>query len=415
MSENPYAAPTDTDETSEDSAWPECPRFHVSLNVLKDSIDEETARKMLAACEPMPASYNTTPVAPASGRKSLGWLLLLAVAVVAIMFSGPQPSTSVTTERIDTIPTYVRVLSATVISFGSILLAFGIYLVVRFRFKVAEADPPPWGEQQIQFRPEWFAVNKRSKDDIRIETRCPWNETHIHQCDDGWMLLSNFTFPTLIRRQRIESSATQAALHGFFQQLADWQHATRFVGDQTKAVQSDPPASNKCLPSAPTEGIPFKIQTRDEIQLRRKLSKTIRRLFPTYSAKIPWLPSPSTWIAASWIQIVLSLAAILVHFADNSAAFAFVVGVPGLIFGGLILFIAKAFSAETQTSGVVTADKLWLDSKTHQQIVSLSDYPNRHIVEGVLLLGSKNGKSVFVLAQESFNENDWTKVWEQIV
>ena len=394
MKSNPYEfSNVDDPQQNTDAACHACPEFFEVIRI-QGNLSESQALRMAARCKAIPRRN------PKTGKPTStinGLLPVWGVCALLVYFTGSKLVNDIKTANFG-FENLLFWLTTVVIPVFSIAVVFVTYR--RIRFRIETADPPIWGDKNIELGEQFYSAERHSRDGKLCHTLFPWQATQVLASSEAWLLNLQMVNPILIPRSWLTTDQ-QAVFDRFLDGLNDWQ--------VSQSKQHNLASLPDVFPPLPTDGIQFKVGTEQHADFER-LSPQIYALFPKMH-RHPFLLTKA-WAWKCW-GICICLCAVcwpcyvLFFVGKGTINLAFLL--PCLLGWGFYqLGRSTAQNPVPGITGVITDSAVWLKTAFTQTRIPLRYYCQCILVDNVLLLSAENGITPLGVVRSSFaTEADW--------
>ncbi|MEM7453093.1 MAG: hypothetical protein AAF456_01945 [Planctomycetota bacterium] len=397
MSDNPYAHSSSQPQLTTVPPNPvptEMPRYDGRYRTIAGQIEAEEAFELAAECIPIDTGGRKRSTG--SLKFSCIWFLFaVATFAVLIFFPGREPLAEPRTP--DTISRCLFISGLVVMP--TLIFSMLIYLRLRFKHGVRQADPPVHGKWELHLHAEGFQAVARTDDDRYVEMFLPWKHTVIQRSDRAWHLVNSGLIHVLIPYSWIGDVEQFRELDGFFHQLAHWR-------SQAGMKPAVPVENETAIFGELPAGIPFETNGWEESANLNRMLPVLRRQFPNYKKVYRWIIMPWLWLFVGVLQVALACSwAVYSLISGQSPGTLFLAFGLVMLFGFLAIYFGNMqrqyFSA--LTTGVLTGPEIWFNRGPVRFRMLVPDFKVRQKIEDSLVMSSgPSSKKVFVLSSSAF-------------
>ena len=415
MAENPYEPPTaDKDDFVEPI---EPPTYLGSLNHISGDIEKEEALRIASECGEVEVDSKTVTQTAKSGGGSWRTSLLLFGVVFAFVFFVNFGDDDQTNPSAQPSPEWV----GTAMIIGWVLpiawVGLIVFMMIRYRMKPEDSDPPFWGHCEIVLAKDWYCVSKETNDSIRMKIFCRWKDTYVKESESAWYLMALDYCVTLIPKGWVDQVVDRQVLNGFIYEVARYQHTKIH---STAEKNDDEEVDVDDWLGEPDANTRFRLDFTAKRSNRdsKRLLKTIRRRYPDWSLQWQWPLSPAFWKYAGLIVCIVSCVLAVAAAWQNAGGSRWTgisILAPLIIVSFLSYLLGRLMKWDGGDSGWITRDRLRVDQKSSKIELDLESYSTHEVLSDhqAIVFASESGKSVTWVRRESFEtDTDWERACE---
>lgn len=417
MSENPYEPPVDEDDGKKEPVG--IPKYLGSLRYISGDIEKDEALKLANECKEVDVDPNIITQTAKSGGASWRTSLLIFGVLIAFMFLMSLGDDEQANQTAALSPEWVGTAMIVGWLLPAAWVGLFVFMMIRYRMKLEDSDPPFWGRCEIELSGDWYCVSKMTKDAVQMNVYCRWQDTYVKESENVWYLMAMDYCLTIIPKRWVDQMVERQVFNGFIYQVARYQHAKIH---STNEKDSEAESDDDDWLSEPDDDPKFHLDFTKERSKKdaKRLMRTIRSRFAEWNLQWQWPLSPSVW-KYSGLVVCVAAGLFAIYGAWQSVGgsrwTAISILAPLIIVSFLSYLLGRLMKWQTGQSGWLTADRLRIDQKTSKIDLDLASYPNRELLleHQAIVFSSESGKSVTWIRRESFKNDDaWKRACETL-
>jgi hypothetical protein len=201
MNSNPYEfSNVDDPAQNMNAAGHACPELFDVIHI-KGSLSKSEALRLAAKCRAIPQRDTKTGKVT---NTNYGLLLLCGAGMLLIYCTGAKLVNDIRTanSEFENLLFWMTNIVVPLVSIATLIVLFW-----RHRFRIDTADPPIWGDVEIELDAKWYAANRYCQNGKLRQALYRWPMTDVLASRDAWLLHPPGLCPVLIPRIWLTATA----------------------------------------------------------------------------------------------------------------------------------------------------------------------------------------------------------------